>query len=132
MNGASQTNQDLRVLILEDHDDMASLMMEMLRELGYVPTRAATVAEALEATVAQPFDIVIADYSLPDGSGVQAVGEIMEHRPVRAILLSGYDEATLRLPEQLFVGRLEKPVELDRLSDAIGAALSTAPYGGSA
>jgi PAS domain S-box-containing protein len=65
----------LRVLIVEDREDDALLLLRALRRAGYDPmSERVDTAEAMNAALdRQPWDIVIADYALPEFSGLAAL-----------------------------------------------------------
>jgi PAS domain S-box-containing protein len=65
----------LRVLIVEDSEDDALLVVRILRRSGYDLTyeRADTAAAMHAALDKQPWDIIIADYSMPEFSGLDAL-----------------------------------------------------------
>jgi signal transduction histidine kinase len=65
----------LRVLIVEDSEDDAQLILHELRRSGYAPKhRRVETEEAMrEAISAESWDVVLADYSLPQFSGANAL-----------------------------------------------------------
>jgi PAS domain S-box-containing protein len=65
----------LHVLIVEDSEDDMLLMLRELRQGGYALdyVRVDTAAAMQKALAEQPWDIVIADYSLPTFSGPEAL-----------------------------------------------------------
>jgi PAS domain S-box-containing protein len=68
-------SKPIRVLIVEDMEDDALLMVRELRQAGYEPqfVRVDT-AEAMTAALAdQPWDIVLADYVMPNFSAPSAI-----------------------------------------------------------
>src|SRR2546426_1149084 len=70
----------LRVLVVEDSEDDALLVVRELKRGGYEPTheRVAT-AEALEAALdRQSWDLVIGDHSMPHLSGMAALALVRE------------------------------------------------------
>ena len=72
--------EPLRVLIIEDSEDDTLLLARELQRGGYDPTfervdSAETMAEALAA---QPWQIVLADYSMPQFSGTDALELLKE------------------------------------------------------
>jgi CheY-like chemotaxis protein len=71
-----------RVLLVEDDDEVAALASEMLDQLGYQVTRAATAAAALGALAnGRPVDIVFSDFMMPGGmNGVDLAREIRRRR----------------------------------------------------
>lgn len=67
--------QTLRLLLVEDSQDDADLLLLMLKRGGYevIHTRASEPAEMQSALDSGPWDLVIADYSLPQFSGIAAL-----------------------------------------------------------
>ncbi|MBI2922669.1 MAG: GGDEF domain-containing response regulator [Planctomycetes bacterium] len=65
----------LRVLIVEDSEDDAVLVVRHLERAGYAPAhaRVQTAADMIAALEAGPWDCVIADYSMPHFSGTDAL-----------------------------------------------------------
>jgi diguanylate cyclase (GGDEF)-like protein/PAS domain S-box-containing protein len=70
--------EPLRVLLIEDSPDDAAILIRELRKGGFVPSceRIETAAELQEALQRQEWDIVIADYSLPRFSSLQAIAQV--------------------------------------------------------
>jgi DNA-binding response OmpR family regulator len=60
----------VRVLLVEDDPDVQPLLEHILVTEGYHVTVAGSVAVASSLLGAQPFDLVICDVNLPDGSGL--------------------------------------------------------------
>jgi signal transduction histidine kinase len=82
----------LRVLIIEDHDDDAELILGELRRGGYAPagTRVETLEALARALDDGPWDLVLSDYTMPGFSGVAAL-ELLKQRglDVPFIIISG-------------------------------------------
>ena len=70
----------LRVLIVEDQDDDALMLLRMLRRAGYDLTfERVDTAKALEAALdRQTWDIIIADYTLPKFNALAALAHVKE------------------------------------------------------
>ena len=66
----------LRVLVVEDSEDDATLLLREVRRGGWqVQWHRVETAEAMKAALAaQPWDVVLADYSLPSFSAPAALG----------------------------------------------------------
>lgn len=83
---------ELRVLIVEDSEDDAQLLLRELRKGGFQPEwERVETSEALEtALMRRHWDIVLSDYALPSFNGIEALGSVRRHAPdLPFILLSG-------------------------------------------
>jgi two-component system, NarL family, sensor histidine kinase UhpB len=87
------TSQALRLLLVEDSQDDADLLLLMLRRGGYevTHTRVGEAAEMQAALDSGTWDLVIADYSLPQFSGIAAL-DLMKARglDIPFIIVSGH------------------------------------------
>jgi len=65
----------LRLLLVEDSEDDATLVLLELRRAGFVPvaTRVETAEAMSTALRAQPWDLILADYNLPTFTGLAAL-----------------------------------------------------------
>ncbi len=82
----------LRTIIVEDTPDDIVLLLRALRRAGYAPEhRLVQTAEELDAALrAGPCDIVLSDYTLPDFSGLLALGQVAAFDPdMPFIIVSG-------------------------------------------
>lgn len=70
----------LRILIVEDLEDDAMLLAEELRSGGYAPEweRVQTMSEMRAALENREWDIILADYSMPGFSGLEALALAQE------------------------------------------------------
>ncbi len=70
----------IRVLYLEDNPADAALAIAQLRIAGFDPVAriVQTPEEFFDALNSSPFDVVLADYSLPDWNGMEALEIIRE------------------------------------------------------
>ncbi len=110
------------ILLVEDDDEVATLVTEMLGEMGYEVTRAASAQAALGALANdRPVDIVFSDIMMPGGmNGVELAREVRRRRPGLPILLtSGYAEAAARDAAAENIKILAKPYELPELQAAL-------------
>ncbi|RXT44272.1 ATP-binding protein [Bradyrhizobium betae] len=117
-----------RILLVEDDDEVAALVGEMLGQLGYEVTRAASAAAALGALAdGRSVDLIFSDIMMPGGmNGVELAREIRKRRSdIPVLLTSGYAEASVHEAQMAGVQILAKPYHIDELA----AALSTAKSG---
>ena len=65
----------IRVLIVDDDEDMRTTLMDFVSRLGVKASTAGNVAEAQWAlrTEAAPFELVLTDLKLPGGSGMEVL-----------------------------------------------------------
>jgi len=111
----------LRILVVEDDVLIASLLSDMLAEMGHkVCAVAATEADAVASAEALAPDLVIADARLRDGSGIAAVRRMLLAGPVAHIFISG--ERRLAVPQGALL--LLKPFSKGALVHAIGRVLA--------
>jgi signal transduction histidine kinase/ActR/RegA family two-component response regulator len=113
------------VLLVEDNDDVAELVSEMLDELGYEVMRAASAQAALESlSKASGIDVVFSDIMMPgDMDGVDLASKIRATKPKLPVLLtSGYSQTAGRAESEGF-RVLPKPYHLPELADALDTAI---------
>jgi DNA-binding NarL/FixJ family response regulator len=84
-----------RVLIVEDHRVVAEGLAVLLDEHAdlHVVGWATTVADAERLVATEPVDVVIVDYWLPDGTGVEAVAALRAYRPDAAVVFLSADDS---------------------------------------
>ncbi|MGK6324639.1 ATP-binding protein [Sphingomonas sp. DT-51] len=123
-----RTRPDLAgsVLLVEDDDEVATLVEQMLDQLGYEVTRAASATAALGALAnGRDVDIMFSDVMMPGGmSGVELAREARRRRGNLPILLtSGYSEAARIGASEQGVRILPKPYRLADLKAALAQAV---------
>src|SRR5207249_2915069 len=77
-------------LLVEDHEDTARALRRMLENAGYQVGYASTLASARDLAAKRHFQLVISDLGLPDGSGLDLMGELGDSGQLRGIALSGF------------------------------------------
>ncbi len=111
-----------KVLIVDDERLIRWTLSEAVRGWGYTPVEADTVAAALALFDAESPAVVLLDINLPDGSGLDALREIIARQPqsvvvmITANVLVDDTISALRGGAYDFVG---KPINLDELEVAI-------------
>ncbi|SFP59659.1 His Kinase A (phospho-acceptor) domain-containing protein [Bradyrhizobium sp. Ghvi] len=118
-------NDEGQVLLVEDDEEVAALVGEMLAQLGYGVTRAASAAAALGALAdGRPVDLIFSDIMMPGGmNGVELAREIKRRRSdVPVLLTSGYAQASVHEAQDAGIQILPKPYQLEELAAALSAA----------
>lgn len=61
----------MRILVVEDEEELAAVVVEMLEEERYAVDKALTGDQADELMFVNPYDLVILDWTLPGLSGIE-------------------------------------------------------------
>ena len=68
----------MKALILDSNAEDCADVIEHLRRVGYTSITVASVAQAREALEHQAFDVLLLEWTLPDGDGARLCNEIRE------------------------------------------------------
>jgi signal transduction histidine kinase len=117
-----KTGQRLRILLVDDHDEVRAATLGMLEDLGHSVADAPNSAEALELLDAEQaeWDLLITDYAMPHTSGTSLVHKVRERREgLPALIITGYadSEAIGERPDDVAI--LTKPFTLEELAHMI-------------
>jgi DNA-binding response OmpR family regulator len=77
----------MRILLVEDNDELASLIAEGFAEANYEIDRVATAAQARQSLIAARYAAVILDLGLPDADGLAVLRDMRERRDAIAVLV---------------------------------------------
>jgi PAS domain S-box-containing protein len=111
----------LRILVVEDDNETANMLEDVLDYEGHQFDVVHTVREA-RAQANRVWDVIISDLGLPDGSGFDVAARFSSAVPrPRMIALSGYGtESDLQATGTAgFERHLVKPIDLDQLRSAL-------------
>lgn len=88
-----QATKLVDVLLIEDNPGDARLVCEFLAEAAqgvFSVAHHATLGPALEDVAGRPFDVILADMSLPDGEGMEIISRLQEAAPgLPIVVLTG-------------------------------------------
>ena len=116
----------MRILIVEDEAELATLLAARLGAAGFVVDCLGDCADAFEAVLGAPYGLVLLDRRLPDGDGAALIPRLRTARPgLAVILLTALDQVAERVGG-LDAGAddyLVKPFDMDELLARIRAAL---------
>jgi DNA-binding response OmpR family regulator len=112
-----------RVLIVDDNQDLAENIAEILSMKGFVTEIATSAEEALPKALPDGPGILVTDYRLPGMTGADLVREVrQQRRTVRAVVISAYtDDRTIFAARSAGADFLPKPVDFASLSQLIAA-----------
>ena len=81
------------ILVVDDEPGIRSLVRDSLTLAGYGIALASTLAEARELLRTRSFSLVISDYQLEDGDGLELIRYVTRvHPDVPVVLMTGLDE----------------------------------------
>lgn len=117
-----------QILLVEDNEQIMRGNERMLTRRGYKVVTALTLDEARKAVEAQMPDLIVLDIMLPDGSGLDFMGELRRYSKIPVLLLTG-----LTTPEDVVRGftaggddYLAKPYDFGVLMARVEALLRRA------
>ena len=123
---ARTASRALRILLVDDHEDTCQALERLLIRRGHMVAAAHNVRSAMETAVRSEFDLLISDVSLPDGTGMELLGQLRAITAIPGIAISGFGnngdiEKSLKAG---FSDHLVKPVKLETLEAAIERAVA--------
>lgn len=77
-----------KILLVEDDGQIAAYLGELLRAEGFDTQIASSKKEAGECLLAQAFDLVLLDVSLPDGNGFSICAEVKREYEIPVVFLT--------------------------------------------
>ena len=114
------------VLIVDDEQDIRELLVLTLGRMGLRTETAPTLSCARELLASGPFDLCLTDMRLPDGSGLDLIGEIATRypgMPVAMITAYGNVEAAVEALKAGAFDFVSKPVDIHVLRGLVRQAL---------
>jgi DNA-binding NarL/FixJ family response regulator len=117
----------IRVLIVDDHDVLGSALAHALGDEDDIIAVgvAGTLARAKELIPTTTPDVILLDHRLPDGNGVDAIGELRGLRPSVAVVVltaSPAEQVMLGAIQAGASGFLSKTRSLSEVTGAVRAA----------
>lgn len=119
------------VLIVDDEEDIRSLLSEILKEEGYVTTTASNAAQALQKVETENPAVVILDIWL-EGSELDGLGVLKsiktKYPNIQVIMISGHGniETAVKSIKRGAYDYIEKPFKRDNLLRLIDRAMEVA------
>ncbi len=116
------------VLVVDDDAQLRKLNAEVLMLEGFKVLLASDGLEALSVIQRSKVDFLLTDFRMPNMDGMELIVELRERGFLLPILLlSAYYDEHVHVPSDVYV--LRKPIEPDKLVNAIGNLLSNRSSG---
>jgi len=115
-----------KILIADDDPLVLDSLRQVIERMKHEAVPASSLAAALEAVRSRPFDVVLCDVQLPDGSGLQILSDIRDSASSpEVIIMTGYgdpDGAELAIKKGAW-DYLEKPLSVKEVTLVVERAL---------
>jgi two-component system, NtrC family, nitrogen regulation response regulator GlnG len=122
-----------RILLVEDDGAIAVVIRVALEAEKFELEVAGTIAQRDQALAAGRYDAIITDVILPDGNGLQGLGEIKDSSGLQppVIVLSAQNtlDTAVRASAEGAFDYLPKPFDLDELVSAVRSAVNRSDDG---
>jgi DNA-binding NtrC family response regulator len=121
-----KTDKNVRILVVDDDQPLADMLVEFLAKLGYQATAAYNGREGLAQFERGYFQLVILDLKLPDMDGMEVL-EAIKAEDSRSVVLiiTGYGtiESSVTAVKKGAYDFIPKPINLESLELIIHRAL---------
>ena len=105
-----------KILIAEDHDDIRSMMVIFLEEMGFEPIAATDGHEAVELALKHSPSLVLMDISMPVMDGVEAAAIFRSHDSLARIPIVAITAFGRHVPKHIklthFDRVIDKPIDI--------------------
>ena len=129
LEGEMSTSEST-ILVVDDDDDLRTMVGEILRPTGHVVIGAATGQEAYSMAVEKLPSLIIMDIGMPEMDGLSTLWKMRKHEglaTVPVIVLTAYDSYDLR-GEAASAGcheYLTKPFEPEELQELVNRGIDS-------
>ena len=115
----------LRILIVDDEEELVSALKERLNLRGFQAQGVTTGRAALEFLEAEECDVVLLDIKMPGLGGLEVIRRIKDMKPrLQVVLLTGHGSVK-SVEDGMALGAFDylmKPVKIDSLVRVLTAA----------
>jgi DNA-binding NtrC family response regulator len=85
------TTHPIKLLLVDDDDDLRQDLTQLFRKQGYEVTAAASGEDALSKAARARFDVALLDLHLPGISGIEVLAQLKERQPeLEALMLTAH------------------------------------------
>ncbi len=128
MKDLRKSDSTVRILIIEDDQEMRSLLEDVLSEEGFQTESVSNGSEGLRKVTQEPFDLILTDIRMPGLTGLDILPVIRRLQPEASVIVItafGNEEIRRRSVERGASGYLEKPIHMDKLKTLVHEMVSS-------
>lgn len=117
-----------KILLVEDDDSIATVILAALSDEGYEIDRCDSVARRDDLVAVNKYDVMLTDVILVDGDGIETIGTVRSAQPdLPIIVLSAQNtlDTAVRAAETEAFEYFPKPFDLDELTIAVKQAVAS-------
>lgn len=115
-------NKNVRILIVDDDENIRKTMKAILEDEGYMVDWASTGKDAIEKTNEKAYNLALLDIRLPDMEGVDLLKLLKDNVPrTRKIMVTGYPsmQSAINALNKSADAYLVKPVDVEKLLNTV-------------
>jgi CheY-like chemotaxis protein len=116
-----------RILSVEDNEQIRVVISELLEQAGYEVELSSTLADGLRRAAGGRFNLIILNYMLPDGTGLELCNEIRQFDPHIPIIFFASNNAEIDIQRErsnCAQGYLTKPADISNIVSTIDGLLN--------
>lgn len=118
----------IKVLVADDDEDLLEIYSRALRDNGFEVLLATTGNDAVSRFIEARPEVIILDYRMPQGNGLEAAAQILAMKPSAKIIMLTADGTVLEEAERIGIEIfLEKPISLKRLLESVYTVVKLKP-----
>ena len=105
------------ILLVDDDDNVRSVLGEQLRDLGFEVDEVGDGKSAIERLKGNgTYDVILTDFAMPGMNGLDTIRNAVRERPeLRAVLMTGYASGSSMADARENYPIVRKPIRLDEL-----------------
>ncbi len=97
-------NERYNILIVDDQDEMASLLKKQLEQEAYIVDTSLVAADALEKIKNKKYHIVVIDIVMPNMGGIELLMAIKQYDPMTQVIMMTESSTMDRILKSLEYG----------------------------
>jgi two-component system response regulator AtoC len=118
----------IRILVIEDNEEMSSLLEDFFKEDGFKIDSLNRAADVLRLLSQHQFDLILTDIQMPSLTGLDILPRVRKLQPEASIIVMtayGNDEVHRRSIERGATSYVENPIQFGKLRTLVHEMVSS-------